>query len=46
MGNLPADAITIETAGLTCPPEMFPKRRMTKVNAAPIAMGFPVAKIM
>jgi len=42
---LPSDAITMETTGFICPPEMLLVNKMTKARAAPIANGFPVAKI-
>ena len=45
VGNLPADAITMDTAGLMCPPEILLVIVMTNANAAPIAKGFPVANI-
>ena len=44
-GNLSADAITIDTAGFICPPEKRVVSKMANANAAPIAKGFPVAKI-
>ena len=42
----PADAITMETAGFMCPPDILLANNITNANAAPIAMGLPVAKIM
>ena len=45
VGNLPADAITIDTAGLIYPPEILLVSKITSAKAAPIARGFPVAKI-
>ena len=45
IGNLPADAITIDTAGFICPPENLLVNKIANANAAPIAKGFPVAKI-
>ncbi len=44
-GNLPADAMAMVTAGLMCPPEILLVIKIVSVNAAPIAKGFPVAKI-
>lgn len=40
---LPNDAMTTETAGLICPPEIREAKRTDNANAAPIARGFPVA---
>ena len=45
MGNLPERAMVVLTAGLKCPPEILPPSNIAKVNAAPIATGFPTAKI-
>ena len=44
-GNFPTDAITIDTAGFICPPENLAVNNMANAKAAPIAKGFPVAKI-
>ena len=41
----PTDAITTLTAGLICPPDIFDVINIINAKAAPIANGFPVAKI-
>tara|TARA_B100000524_G_scaffold83518_2_gene38558 strand:+ start:1986 stop:2792 length:807 start_codon:yes stop_codon:yes gene_type:complete len=44
--NLPIYASAIDTAGLKCPPEMFPPKIITIANAEPIAKGLPTASII
>ena len=46
VGSLPAAAIVIDTAGLICPPEILLVNKITRAYAAPMAKGFPVAKII
>ena len=46
VGNLPAAAIVIDTAGLICPPDTLLVSKIVNAKAAPIAKGFPVAKII
>lgn len=41
--SLPAEAITMVTAGLTCPPDTECINKITRARDAPIANGFPVA---
>ena len=38
--------MVIDTAGFICPPEIGDANRITSAKAAPIANGFPVAKII
>jgi hypothetical protein len=38
--------MTMDTAGLIYPPEIFDVSRMANASAAPMANGFPVARIM
>ena len=45
-GNLFLATIIILTAGLKCPPDILPPITIASANAAPIAKGFPVAKII
>jgi hypothetical protein len=45
MFNLPTEAITIEVAGFTCPPDDLVNNNITNANVIPIANGFPVARI-
>ena len=44
-GNAPEAAIAKLTAGFTWPPEVFRANKITRERAAPMAKGFPVAKI-
>jgi len=42
LGNLPAETIITDTAGLKFPPEILPPTRIAIASAAPMAKGFPV----
>ena len=44
-GSFPAAAMVILTTGLICPPEILEVSKMTSAKAAPMANGFPVAKM-
>ena len=43
LGNLPAAAMAMVTAGLMCPPEILEVNKMVTAKAAPMAKGLPVA---